>query len=323
MQNRRGLSTLELVLALPILLGVMALMVNFGTAACWKVRALIMARQRLWEGRTGRSSNPLPTWWPGSVTAGGGHGESLDDPRVNLPVARGPLPPGAEANSDLLDPTRGLRTASSDLARAFPMLRSLGSYHLTTKSALLDGKWAFYKDMSSWYYGERRTPLLYAFQKAAPQLGQAYIDAVVAILRAPFRKALRPLDKDDEFIYYNTLFGWGTTAPDFHPPLSGFCEVDHELANARVQGLIDRIQGKPEQGEEGNVTPRVPDVAERMTRAYIDLYERVIHEIEHLKDRDPPLPPDQLAALQAQLPKLREKVDTLNRFLQTLTSRQQ
>jgi hypothetical protein len=323
MRDRRGLSTLELVLALPILLGVMALMVNFGTAACWKVRALVMARQRLWEGRTGRTgeASSTPTWWPGNVTTGGGHMSALDDPRVNLPVARGPLPPGAEANSDLLDPTRGLRTASSELTRAFPMLKSMGTYHLTANSALLDDKWAFYRKMSAWYYSERRSPFLYTFQKASPEFGEAYVKAVVAIIVAPFRKSLRPLDKDDEFLYYNTLFGWGTTSPDFHPPLNGFCDVDRELADLRVQDLIDRIQGKPEQGEGDNITPPVPDVAERMTRAFIDLYERVIHEIKNLKNRNPPLSPDQAAALEAQLPSLRAKVDILSRFLKRLTSR--
>lgn len=192
MPNRRGLSTLELVLALPILLGVMALMVNFGTAACWKVRALIVARQRLWEGRTERTggANPVPAWWPGGVSTGGGHVESLDDPRVNLPVARGPFPAGAEVNSELLDPTRGLRTAASDLNRSFPMLRSMGTYHLSARSALLDNKWEFYRQMSAFYYGERRSPFLYSFAKAAPELGQAYVRAVMAIILAPFRKAL-------------------------------------------------------------------------------------------------------------------------------------
>ncbi len=42
--GRRGLATLELALSLPVLLMVMALMVNFGNVASWKVRALGVAR---------------------------------------------------------------------------------------------------------------------------------------------------------------------------------------------------------------------------------------------------------------------------------------
>lgn len=325
MHHRRGLSTLELVLALPFLLAVMALMVNFGTVACWKVRALTVARQRLGEGRAGRTdgANPMPAWWPGSVVAGGGRVETLDDPRVNLPVARGPMPPGAEVNRDLLDPTRGLRTASSELERSFPMLRSLGGYHLAATSASLDGKWAYYPYMDLWYYSERRSPFIYTFEKTPPELGQAYVHAVVAIITAPFRSALRPLDKDDEFLYFNALFGWGTEAPDFHPALNRFCETDDEVADLRVQDLIDRIQGRRERDEEGNVTRWVPDVAERMTDAYIRLYKRAIDEINDLQNRDPPLPPDQMAALLAQVPELQQKIDILSRFRQTLLSRQQ
>ena len=46
--NRRGLSMLELALSLPILLFVMALIVNYGTLAAWKVRDLSVARLAVW-----------------------------------------------------------------------------------------------------------------------------------------------------------------------------------------------------------------------------------------------------------------------------------
>ena len=125
---------------------------------------------------------------------------------------------------------------------------------------------------------------------------------------SPCREELYPLDKDDEFIYYNTLFGWGTGAPDFYPTLTAFCDVDHGIADQQVQDLIDRIQGNPQQG--------VPDVAEDMTRAFIALYNRVINQVNNAS---PPLPPA-IAALQAQLPELQAKVNILNKFLQTFTS---
>ena len=91
--NRMGLSTLEVVLCLPILLLVMALMINFGTAACWKARGQVVARHALWGSRWPRTGerNPRPSFWPepASLSSGGaGDVEALDDPRVNQPVAR-------------------------------------------------------------------------------------------------------------------------------------------------------------------------------------------------------------------------------------------
>jgi hypothetical protein len=231
---------------------------------------------------------------------------------VNLPVARGPLPPGAVANSDLLDPTRGLLTASSDLSRPFAMLGKLGSYDLTVNSALLDGKWAYYRDMGLYYFSDRRTPLLYAFQKADPAYEQAYVQAVVAILFAPCRPARFPLDRDDEFIYYNTLFGWGSGSPDFYPQLIQFCSLDPAVADLQVQNLIDRIQGNPQQG--------IPSVAKNMAQAFIALYEQVIYAVQHPNSITPPLPPGQLAALQGQVPTLQNNIDQLEEFLMSLGS---
>ena len=70
--RRRGLSPLEMVLALPFLLCIMALMVNFSDVACWKVRSLTVARQAVWGAAHGadrqyRSSGGLLAfrWEPG------------------------------------------------------------------------------------------------------------------------------------------------------------------------------------------------------------------------------------------------------------------
>ena len=99
-----------------------------------------------------------------------------------------------------------------------------------------------------------RIPVIYEYDKKK-EMSAAYVQAVMAILNAPFNNALKPLDQDDEFIFYGQLFGWGG-APDFYPRLAGFCDVDRSLADERVQDLIDRIQGKKD--------PPVPDVAEDM-----------------------------------------------------------
>ena len=245
--TRRGLATLELVLALPILLFIMALMVNFGTVACWKVRALNVARHALWSTRWPRSgaTDPRPNFWPQTAGVGaGGAGQApmIDDPRVNQPVARGPLA-GAEVNADLLDPTRGLREGSANLTRGFAMLGKMGTYHLNANTVMLDDRWQ-YPQMGLWANRQRRIPFIYALQKAPAGLVNAYVQTVVSILSAPLRDALKPLDRDDEFIFYGTLFGWGSGAPDFHPRLQSFCSLERPLADGLVNDLIDRIQGK-------------------------------------------------------------------------------
>lgn len=311
---RRGLSTLELVLALPILLFIMALMINFGTVACWKVRALNVARDSLWSSRWPRLSvaSPRPNFWPATAGAGGGDAgnlPALDDPRVNQPVARGPLT-GAVVNTNLLDPTRGLREGSATLDRRFTMLAKLGIYHLRAGTEALDNRWQ-YGQMGLLTNMERRIPVIYALQKASENLVTAYVQAVVAIYYAPFRQALSPLDRDDEFIFYGQLFHWSSGAPDFHPYLIQFCSLDRALADERVTELIDRIQGKKKQ-------PRVPDVAENMTRAFIGLYERAIQAYKDLINATPPPPPAQAADMQSKIDQLQKKIDTLNEFLQTL-----
>ena len=319
--TRRGLAPLEFVLALPILLFIMALMVNFGTVACWKVRALNVARHALWSTRWPRSgaTDPLPKFWPptaGPTASGLGNAPMIDDPRVNQPVARGPLT-GAVVNADLLDPTRGLREGSSNLTRGFAMLGKMGAYTLKANTVMLDDRWQ-YPQMGLWANRQRRIPVIYALQKAPAGLVNAYVQAAVAILRAPFREALKPLDRDDEFIFYGTLFGWGAGAPDFHPRLSGFCSLERPLADERVNELIDRIQGKVERDAEGHIVRRIPDLAERVTRAFIGLYQRAIRAYKELMSADPPPPPGEIAAMQAQIDQIQKKIDTLNQFLQTL-----
>ena len=314
---RRGLSTLELVLALPLLLMVMALMVNFGTAACWKIRTLVMARQTLWSSRSGRSgvADLQPAWWPtpdGTTASQVSQVPAFDDPRLNQPVARGPLPAETSVHADLLDPTRELRTGLATLKRLYPMLGKMGSYRLSTQSVLVDGKWT-YSEMGLWSNEERRIPAIYALAKAPHELVEAYVKAVVALLKNPWRGALRPLDQDEEFIDYGAFLGWDSGPPDFHPRLNSFCSLDRDLADEHVLDLIDHIQGKVDRDKEGNVVRRIPDVAEAMAQAFLDLYEQVIREAQDPAGHDPPLPPGTTAALQA-------KIDILHAFLQALTS---
>lgn len=300
--RRSGLSTLELVLCLPILLFLMALMINFGTVACWKVRALSMARNAAWQARASRGGySYLPDYWPqtaGVSVGGGGDVPELDDPRVYHVVARGPvLPDGTRVYQERLDPTLRLRQGSARLNREFPMLAKLGPYRLDARTRFLDNKWQWGEMGVGGNYG-LRIPVIYELPKAPPAYGQAYMQAVRSIYYAPFRPQLFPLDRDDEFIYYSIRFGWGRGAPDFHPRLARFCSLDHTVAAKRVEELIERIQG----------SDRRDGVAKRMTDAFIGLYRRVIGELQNQKD---PVPTAEIAQLEA-------KIEVLEKFKATL-----
>lgn len=329
-RKRRGLSTLEMVLSLPILLLVMALMVNYGTAASWKVRSLAMARHSLWSSLWPRTGGrmPRPAYWPSSAGAGaGGAGNvvPLDDPRLQHQVVRGPLPYGNGVREWLLDPSRGLRRGSSHLDRGYPMLGRTGGYHFDPQTLALNGFFTHHEmglNMGGAMnlHNVRAHPItvIYELARADPALVNAYIAAVRAIYFAPFRPALRPLDRDDEFIQYAMRFGWPVGAPDFHPRLHQFCSLDHQTAAERVTDLVDRIQGRVDRDADGNVIRRVPSAAERIVQAFINLYQRVIDELQSRINADPPPAAGEMAAMQAEINDLQSRIDALTQFLQTL-----
>ena len=311
--SRYGLATLELVLAVPLLMMIMALMINYSTAACWKVRTSIMARHAVWTSREGHlgDSIPQPAWWPASGVVSSdtpGFVSNLDDPRQKKRVVRGPLSSGTAVNEDLLNPSKGLHISKATLVRSFPMLGKLGTYHLQANSALLDGVWS-YTQMGMTSNEERRIPILYTLAKASTSFCQAYIQAVQTILHSSLLQLLKPLDEDDEFTSYGTLLGWSNMPPDFHPRLNGFCQLDRELADDRVLDLVNRIHGKVDRDENGNVTQRIPDVAETMTTAFIHLYEQTIAAG---KAGDSAVTSGTILDLQA-------KLTTLQQFLRALT----
>jgi hypothetical protein len=261
----------------------------------------------VWSSRWPRdgSQYPRPAYWP--ATAGLGHqaeanAPRLDDPRVDEIVARGPSLDALQGGTgygnlvrrEWLDPSRGWRQGFSDLEREFPLLTTLGRYRTHSQTEILDNEW---QD----YHNPRRTQILYILAKAPAEFSGAYLTAILAIVRAPFRPALAPLDRDDEFIAYGQRFGWGG-APDFHPYLGGFCDFDPKVADERTKDLVGRI----------NNLPRT------MTQAFINLYERVIQELQRRINANPRPPADQIAAMQQEISQSQAKIDQLNQYLQSL-----
>lgn len=277
--RRRGLSTLEFVLALPILLFLMALMINYGTVASWKVRCLTISRHAMWASRDqrngGLATNPRPANWPnaahiGHNTPGQGANpvriESLADPRVDLPIARGatitvprpwPLTPViVVVNRDMLDPTLGLHVGSASLEREFPLMRALGTYHLTSRPQILNNTSHFRtvrEDSISWYHYRDvlRMEALYDLPRADGIYGQRYVQAIRTLLTARCWPRLRPLDRDPELLAAARRHPFMGIRTDFHPVFQRRpATLDKDEVYRRVERLIDRISRVPDDMDE-------------------------------------------------------------------------
>jgi hypothetical protein len=305
---------LELALALPILLFVMALMINCGAMCSWKVREQSAARLAVWQTRWPRTgdTDPRPSYWPAAATmiaSDQGDVPGMDDSRVNLPVARGPLP-HTTVDSNLLDPTRGLREGEADYTRPYVLLRKLGPYTIKAQNWLIDDKWQYQRmDLPDNY--ERRIPVIYTLAKAPAALVSSYVQAVEAIAQAAFAAQLRPLDNDPDYLYYQSEFGWGGP-PDFQPRAQNMCTTDRTLTDRSVKQLIDRIQG----GREGK--RRIPSVAEVMAQSFMGLYQRALSAFEAALKANPPAPPQMRAAAQSQIPWLKAQISALRQAMQAI-----
>jgi len=333
-RRARGLAMLEMVLALPILVMIMALMINFGNFASWKLRADTASRHGAWATRPPRSplalTYPRPSYWP---QWGGPNGEAsdsqLDEPSVNLPVVRGPTlsdASGAYAalvNSELLDPSQGFCSGNSQVHRNFVFLQKMGPYDLSAQTHMLHDKWQFWQfswpanNYSLWANQVPRIPVIYQLPSPPASFAQAYVQAALAIFNYAMRSALYPIDRDQEWHNYHLLYGNPLVyqpaigdSPDFYPKLNEFCSLDKNLAQQQVNDLINRIQGQQQ--------PKVLSVAETMAWGFISLYQSLIELFQNEINATPPPPPGQIAALQGQIQALEQNIAILRQFLQSL-----
>ena len=161
--------------------------------------------------------------------------------------------------------------AAPRLTRDYAYLRKLGTYTKDAQNWLVDDKWQ-YQRMKNLQTGhplssnwERRIPAIYTLAEAPASLMNSYIQAAEAIANAPFAAQLQPLDNDPDFLYYQSLFGWGGSPPDFQPRFRQLCTTDRTKTAASVQNLVNRIQGgnqgaAPHSQHGGGDGPDVPFV---------------------------------------------------------------
>ena len=134
----------------------------------------------------------------------------------------------------------------------------------------------------------------------------AYREAVLAILYAPFARDLDPLNRDDEWRYYTSLFSGRPWAPDFHPRLNFGCTSDEAYIQRRVDYLTS---------DRGPIQ-RLP---QRMARSFINLYRYAIFMLQLQLMSDPPPGQDVQSQIYDDIAKLEEKISILDAFLATLS----
>lgn len=301
-RGRAGLAPLELVLSLPLLLLVMALMIIFGTAGAWKVRALANSRQAVWREFTPRraAGDPRPRGWPLTAEFRAQQAQPSplpDDPFADFAVVRGPVlvDPHSGAslpvNADTLNVNQGLRDGFARIRRDYPLLEKLPPHQIdfTVHHHVLDGtKWR-YSEMGIGSNITRRIPFLYPMdlQTIVPDLANAYTAAAMQVHLNPNKPRLTPLEGGDPEIYQLI----GRHSPDFQPqiPLGALpatipalrglplrprdaCSADlQQVHDEYVTRLLERIRGVPR----------------AMTDYYISVYQSVI---DRLQSADPPPP---------------------------------
>jgi len=321
--RRGGLAPLELVLYLPLMLFVMALMVNIGVVGGWKIRTQLAARYAGWRtlhSRTGQS-DPDPANFRQRQSTGGAFqptasirsssGSAIEptrnlwngDARLRTPEIRGSQIREPSQGRTILVPGRlempdGVHNGHASLDRQTPlmansMVPSTGRYQFELDHNLLDHRWEFH-DLGYGSNSDRRAKRWWQIDPTPGNLPELAGDlaqfqqAYARLASNPDQANLDVLDRDDEFIRYR-----GFPPPDFHPTIGGLCTEDMQLVrnDSRFQQLLDRIT-------------RLPG---SMSRAFIGLYQQEINRLQALQP-----PPTQ------EIQRLETLVEQLNQFLGSL-----
>jgi hypothetical protein len=308
--RRPGLAPLELVLALPLMLCVMALMVNFGNAATWKIRAATSARLDIWRSRPmwGASNDPKPSnWWPNSATMGTSSDNRIsqvdlvwNQSDIAQPWIKGPIYAVASGYLVVRDKrvnemSEGVSKGVANVSLKFPFMPSLGNMTLSADHPLVDHTWQFHS-MGYGRNNQRRAKDWWNVEDSQDWAGlkQVFLQADERIRTNPDRELMRPLDRDPDLIAGGYSF-------DFYPG-GGFggCVNDLQQMQASVMGrgqLPDHITG-------GN---RQAGVNQRMAMSYIRMYTDEMNALLML-----PNPP------QTRIAQLQQWIDELTQFIATL-----
>lgn len=325
--RRSGLAPLELVLVLPLLLFVMALMVNLGTGGAWKLRTQSNARHTAWRALEHRSgaNDPYPGNWPDDAALDISSAQPSPvpfDPFIGQTVVRGPVltdPVMGEylpVRTGFLDFLPGLLKGTAEITRPYPLLRSLpGTLAFARDHAVFDGTRFQFPSMGLPSNTERRVLGLYPLllELRAPDEVQDYLEAAMAVYFDPNEFALLPLTGGDPEVYELI----GQRSPDFQPHL--LSATDWRMTTIpQVRTLVpDYCERNPGTVRSEKVEPfkrAIRNVPHDISDYYIGVYEQVIQQLEQIDPKPP--------AVQALLDQLKMKRDQVRKFRASLPRRQ-
>lgn len=314
---------MELVLWLPVLLFMVALIINYGSMAAWRVRGEIVAHDAAFRSRSGRSGadeGRLRGQWPDTGimdTAIDPPVSQIDDPFLQHAVARGPLPNGFIVRQ-ILDPDRaGAYRGIAEIERRFPLMPRLGRYQSGEIAAsLLDRKW------TNWEMGipnvQRRIPILYQLPRTDPALPQAFRRAISAVVDIPHFAALIVLERDADM---RLITGRDR---DFHARVGFDCELDREAVyRGHVLQLVDSRDPmrRVRLGRISRLPRTMTDYFLSNYRAYVQRLEARIDALEAELAGPPPASAQRAAqirqeitALQAEIDRIEPKIEQLEQY---------
>lgn len=335
---RRGLAPLELVLALPIMLFVMALILNMGTVGAWKVRAQVNGRYAAWrqaEARSGLSSDPNPYGWQAgslgnraqpSLTSVISDWSTLPTPPTEQ-LVMGPVVADQQAGQIIaierqLEMWEGSREGSASQTRRYPLLPDMGGgrYRPRAATELLDNAWEFH----GLGYGNNANRRAERWWRLDPQhftdtserdLAHAELIAAMAAMPDPENPgylAIDPLDHDPNLVRLPMV----NQPPDFHPPARNTGQYDPDVirnhgpapipANARYEN--------PDPDDRVALLSRIRRLPGTMAQGFISRYQSEINRMTTPPQpgQPPPAPgPYSIAQLQ-------EWISQLNDFRNSL-----
>ena len=303
---RSGTASLELVLSLPLMLLIMALIINFGTFSSWKARSNVAARYAVWRTLTPRTggNNPNPPNWFTPATMGALPGiqlstvnQSWNQQDLAHPALRGPAITDPQTGSTLLlDDRRYLEMVDSmsigfaSLQRSWPFgvyIPKAPRMKKNPQAFVLDHFWRF-GDMGFGYNDSWRIKNWYRIEAARQGNGQLmnlfmmYQNADQSILTNPDASTLRTLDRDQDFIDFGRNPADACLYVVNQARLPG-CEADPKavMFNYIVNrdGMIRWIQGPTGKGGQ-QAAPWW------LAQQFINLYKQV--EIPYYEAQTPP-----------------------------------
>lgn len=290
--HRAGLAPLELTLALPLLLMLMALMVLIGTAGAWRVRTNVNSRHAVFRAMYPRTTDddPRPSnWWPDSARMdyrGGGAAPFSNDPFSEHEVVRGPSVTDFESGNSLrvlidsLDMTDGMSSGYATVDHEAAMWPRLGvRNNFSRDTVLFAGQTWQYGNMGIPWNWSRRIEYTYDYElsKYNPDAAARTLDVSQMILNYPMRGALAVLDSDDELHdwFYPASDPWHSD--DFYPrpPVRCMSLEDLEdpmaLREIVLEPLLERIQNVPR----------------RMAQRFYQMYWQQLQILEGMDPRPP------------------------------------